>query len=358
MTIPEPQRRPALKRFAAKIALAMTAAMCATIVSEGLARLFLPEWAPRTARVTKFWQYHDVLGWAHRPGTTGTFSSHGFDVHVRVNSSGFRGPEHDVDDGGPQKRVVVLGDSFVWGFGVQEEQMFTSRLDALLPDVRVYNLGVSGYSTDQELLLYDRERAKYSPDLLVLVVANNDWALNLLPMAYGVYGKPVFAVDERELRLTNVPVPRAHWLKRSLVTMGRHSYILTQLHRTTYRFGLDRLLGAQRPVEQQDARMHDQDSRSFPHSAEQRLTMRLIEEICSMAFDAGTQALVVFADRVDSATDASEYLSERGIRSLLVDQWLSEVTGPVHLPDGVHWTPVGHDVVARGLASEVRASLR
>ena len=236
--------------------------------------------------------------------------------------------------------------------------MFTSRLDGQLRDIRVYNLGVSGYSTDQELLLYDRERAKYSPDLLVLVVANNDFALNLSPMAYLVYGKPVFAIDEGELRLTNVPVPRVHWLKRSLVKLGRYSYLLSQLHRTTYRFGLDRLLGAQRPTERQDVPMQEQDSLSFPHSAEQKLTMRLIEEICSIASADGTRALVVFVDRVDSATDASAYLSERGIRSVLVDQWLGDVTGPVHLPDGLHWTPVVHNVVARALADEVRSSLR
>ena len=36
------------------------------------------------------------------------------------------------------------------------------------------NAGVSGYSTDQELLWYRNEGIKYETDLVILVIAGND----------------------------------------------------------------------------------------------------------------------------------------------------------------------------------------
>ena len=63
------------------------------------------------------------------------------------------------------QHIVVLGDSLVWGFGVEEHELFTHVLEEKLrPGARVINLGVSGYSTDQELLLYRDRGRKYDPD--------------------------------------------------------------------------------------------------------------------------------------------------------------------------------------------------
>ena len=66
---------------------------------EGAARWAFPEWAPRSARLTNFWQYDEKLGWKHVPGAIGRFS-YGFDTLLQINSHGFREPERDyVRDG-------------------------------------------------------------------------------------------------------------------------------------------------------------------------------------------------------------------------------------------------------------------
>lgn len=82
----------------------------------------------------------------------------------------------------------MLGDSYVWGFGVQEDDMFTSRMEKQIPNLEIVNLGVSGYSTDQELLLYEDEGRKYKADLAVIVVAVNDFEGNMLTAQSHVYG--------------------------------------------------------------------------------------------------------------------------------------------------------------------------
>ena len=113
----------------------------AAVATESIARWVFPEWAPRSARLASFWQYDERLGWKHVPGAIGRFNSHGFDIVVQINSQGYRGPERDYVRNGEVGRVLVLGDSMIFGFGVEYEEMFTTILERRLPNVEVINLG-------------------------------------------------------------------------------------------------------------------------------------------------------------------------------------------------------------------------
>ena len=69
-----------------------------------------------------------------------------FDTWVSINSSRFRGPEFR-QDGDPC--VVVFGDSFTFGHGVQDQEAYPALVDALLDGVEVVNGGyVAGSSPD------------------------------------------------------------------------------------------------------------------------------------------------------------------------------------------------------------------
>lgn len=66
-------------------------------------------------------------------------------------------------------RILVLGDSVTFGFGMGESETFTSRLERALRatsdrSVRVINSGVGGYNTVQEYVYFQRERLSLSPD--------------------------------------------------------------------------------------------------------------------------------------------------------------------------------------------------
>jgi hypothetical protein len=68
------------------------------------------------------------------------------------------------------------------GVGVHARDVFTERLEQLLNDARspgsptyeVINCGVSGYSTEDALILYERHAARYNPDLVLLTMVWND----------------------------------------------------------------------------------------------------------------------------------------------------------------------------------------
>jgi len=163
---------------------------------------------PRSDR--SLWVYDATKGWFHQPGATGRSDLGGPDRgEVRINGLGLRGRETSLAKPPGTRRVVVLGDSFVFGVGVDEEHLFTSRLAALLgPAVEVLNLGVSGYSTDQEYILFQELGPRLGPDLVILVVCDNDFPGNTWDFDYEEYYKPYFTLDAGGgLTLRGSPVP-------------------------------------------------------------------------------------------------------------------------------------------------------
>ena len=79
-------------------------------------------------------------------------------------------------------RVMMLGDSTTFGWGVKEEdtaaKFLERKLNADLPAgynrVEVMNTGVGNYDTVQEVTYYETFGWKYHPDLVVLVFFIND----------------------------------------------------------------------------------------------------------------------------------------------------------------------------------------
>lgn len=96
------------------------------------------------------------------------------------NSQGFRDDEftalpHSKDE----YRIVVIGDSVAWGWGVEMAQAWPQQLEKLLGEakrkpIRVYNLAVNGYSTQQEVRMLETKGLAYEPDLVILNYALND----------------------------------------------------------------------------------------------------------------------------------------------------------------------------------------
>ncbi len=91
------------------------------------------------------------------------------DITIDINSYGLRGPEWSLDKPTNVRRVMALGDSSVYGFGVEDEEVFTARLDdALGEGVEVINSAVPGYSTYQTINLLQIRSLALQPDLLLV----------------------------------------------------------------------------------------------------------------------------------------------------------------------------------------------
>ena len=96
----------------------------------------------------------------------------------QLNADGFRDDEFDVQSN--QKRVLFVGDSYTFGWGVDQQEVLPYRLEQLLAgppyamDVEIYNLGVPGYNTLQEFHMLNQVLDRYSPELVLLGYVMND----------------------------------------------------------------------------------------------------------------------------------------------------------------------------------------
>ena len=149
--------------------------LAVVVLAAGLAVAELSLRAAGIAEPTVTSQYrvpHPVLGWALEPGATYLNPLPEESVRVTYNSGGWRDVEHETIKPPGTFRILVLGDSFMEAYSVGLEDAFHRRLEASLlatgRKVEAINLGVAGYGTLQEYLVFREAGLTYSPDLVLL----------------------------------------------------------------------------------------------------------------------------------------------------------------------------------------------
>jgi lysophospholipase L1-like esterase len=98
-----------------------------------------------------------------------------FGAHIHTNDLGFRDRQAHIPAKQPGEfRIVVLGDSFTFGPGVEYEHLYTTLLNSRLarshPDVKVINLAVEGYNIIQYEAVLEEVGQRLQPDLLVVAM--------------------------------------------------------------------------------------------------------------------------------------------------------------------------------------------
>ncbi len=128
------------------------------------------------------------LGYTLRPGRC-TFANTEYRTTLVVNRLGVR----DSDEALHAPQLVVLGDSFALGWGVEGDETFASRLGAMT-GLTVLNTGVASYGTVRELrLLAKVDRSRLST--IVWQFCNNDYIENA---AYAKAGNRLETLPESE----------------------------------------------------------------------------------------------------------------------------------------------------------------
>lgn len=128
-------------------------------------------------------------------------------VTVHSNNHGFRDHrDYRLSKREKVRRVVLLGDSFSYGNGVEELARYSNLLDDLLGEnVEVYNLALSNYGLDQALLTLGSEGLRYGPD--VIMVGFSDPMLERLSrrVTGSLWSNPFFELEHGVLTRSRQP---------------------------------------------------------------------------------------------------------------------------------------------------------
>jgi lysophospholipase L1-like esterase len=118
------------------------------------------------------------IGCRGKANFTGRFRRTDFDVTIQQDENGFR--RGDPVTAKDSRDVYVLGDSFVWGYGIDQRDLLTNQMARRLGRP-VHNLGLIGAGTVQEYLIFQKHvAARLKPgDVVVLLFFGNDFGDNV-----------------------------------------------------------------------------------------------------------------------------------------------------------------------------------
>jgi lysophospholipase L1-like esterase len=126
------------------------------------------------ARLAKRQSENRAMGHEHVPNRSARLMG----ANVTINSRGLRNPEVAARPEPGVRRVLVLGDSMTFGWGVEEHETYPRVLEQMLNAsgrrTEVINAGVGNYNTSQEVAWFIQRGLAYEPQEVILGFYIND----------------------------------------------------------------------------------------------------------------------------------------------------------------------------------------
>lgn len=383
-----------LRRLASKLTLALVSAIVTLALLEIALRLVYPQGGQ-----PQLFEFDPELGHRNKPDVD---LLHVWDARenvsrIRTDSRGFR--TTGVAGNAADFRILMLGDSYTFGYGVGDDSTFSAVLESNWNQhrpatIQVINAGVSAYGTAQEMLLYEIFARKEPVDLVVLnVFVGNDVQDNsclelgsLLPHRRA----PCFEVRDGDLVQESAPLPPGSRgrAKTSIWTRARQWPRKTELYGIVSQRAIGHLQGSPRAVAFLASLGLDLNPGYLPHvvggwylgDRSQRgweLTRTLISRLAAAVRSTGAEfAVILIPSRVQVLPELSEvssvlypqaremeaFFANPGLPQQLLVDHLSSSAIPVldlmpifqqqdqvsdhYYPVIAHWNERGHELVA------------
>jgi hypothetical protein len=153
-------------------------------------------------------QFDADIGWVNIPNFNQR-DLYGPGGHTRMNSRGFRNAE-ELDAKVPEGKLRILcsGDSFTFGYGVDNDHANCNLLAGEDARLQTVNMGVPGYGIDQMYLLYKRDGLKLDHDIHVISVIREDFK-RMSDSKFLNANKPFIRQKDGALVVGGVPVQKA-----------------------------------------------------------------------------------------------------------------------------------------------------
>jgi len=107
----------------------------------------------------------------------------------KVNSLGIFDRERTIEKKASEFRIIALGDSITGGGGMTYVKFIEDALKDKTGHIEIWNCGVPGYNTAQELAFLQQRCINFKPDLVLLQFCLNDFQVT--PVVIKDKGRPV-----------------------------------------------------------------------------------------------------------------------------------------------------------------------
>lgn len=323
------------------------------------------------------------------PNTFSKFEQRDFSYVQRVNNLGLRGEDTTREKPPGVYRILMLGDSFTMGKGVEDDETFSALLQKFFDtsdpvcgteSVEVLNGGVDSYAPVLEHLQLTRELASLEPDLVVLNLDVSDLVQETAYRQQAIFDSDgeVKAVPGNEATLLLNERIR-NWIENNLYLTRLALFYTNQL--MGYRDLTIRGVVEQANME---TALHTLAEDPTDRTEQWRNIFDSLSRIQTFADEQGFEFLLtiypwghqvsdsewlpgryMFIPRDATVSDASPRTVERlarenGIDFVSLFPAFRSYSGsePLYFSYDPHWTTTGHQVMAAGLGPFLRELMK
>ena len=264
---------------------------------------------------------------------------------VRINSQGTRGPEFEATKRPDTIRILSLGDSRTFGWGLAEEETYSLLFQRCLQqkigsakNIEVINAGVNAWSYAQILTYFRHTGVTYRPDIVILGEAN-------LWTQFSEQNSPQF-VEKFMLRVR---------LKNFLRRFAIYHYVVELKLKNFYERHRTKFI----PVEPGQDTLFKEQQKNEPDAA----FRSAIENLCSLSLSNHIQPILLYLPVLQDLgpTNTSSVLK---LKREVAEKWSIPLVNPAHElqsggkdfyleADPVHLNYRGNQIIARALFDTV-----
>ena len=305
-----------------------------------------------------------------------------FSYIQRANKLGLRGRETTMEKPADTKRILMLGDSFTMGKGVEENETFAVLVEESLQEslsacgggtVEVLNGGVDSYAPILSYIQFDRDLASFSPDLVILNLDNSDLIQEQAYRQQAVRSKDGTIVAVPQIGQDSLYEQFLSWTTRNLYITRIALVYLTRamdhkeisVRRVVNEFGREHFAHTLEGDIDRSAQWQDIfESISHIKRRADSIQSKFLLTTYPWAHQVNSTDWIpgryMFMDEKEQTSNTTQQTirqhsanSEIDLYEALAEFKKYKGSEPLYFKYDPHWTPLGHRLMAAGLANYI-----
>ena len=261
-----------------------------------------------------------------------------------INDYQYRGKLIPILEKYSKKNIIILGDSYSFGTGVNDGEEFSAVMaEGLQDQFNVINLSVGGWGLTQQIRKYYEFGQLYLPNIVVLQFCKNDPRDNFLnKVAIIENGKLNFQSSNNSIS----------WIKKYLSTsLIQKSQIYNLFRQMLYLFFKNKI------IKKDIAVYKKSDGIAHETSPEEQFYNELLELFVNDLNQKGVSVIMISVDnQLDSYPAIKAKVSELNSKKLIdyveVMSWLKNMTN-YQTPEGHKWGVKAHKIIGVKMAETI-----